>query len=153
MLVSVSLLTNLSYTSDILSTDLSMEAWFVFPVPRSAVSPAVISAVVVTHGNPRLAPVINLLLNLELLLLHDLLEGVVAVLPQLDPLVCVANTGVLYQGSEHHEEAGEEVNVDGLHVGDLGQGGVDRVDEGGHGEHSGHSQPHPGGGRPSVEPE
>ena len=27
------------------------------------------------------------------------------VFPQLYPLGCVAHTGVLYQGSEHHEEA------------------------------------------------
>ena len=134
----------------VVSTDLSMEAWLVFPVSRSAVSPAVVSAILVT---PRLPPVLNLLLHLKLLLLHDLLEGEVAILPQLDPLVSVAHTGVLDQGSEHHEEAGKEVDVDGLHVGDLGQGRVDGVDEGGHGEHSGHPQPHPGGGRPSVEPE
>ena len=131
-----------------------MEAWLVFPVPGSAVSPAVIPAVVVTHGSPSLAaPVLDLLLDLELLLLHDLLEGDIAILPELDPLVGVTHTSVLYQGGEDHEEAGKEVDVDGLHVGDLGQGGVDRVDEGGHGEHSGHAQPPPGGGRPSVEPE
>ena len=74
-------------------------------------------------------------------------------LPQVYPLVCVAHTGVLDQGSEHHEEADEEVDVYGLHVGNLGQRGVDGVDEGGHGEHGGHPQPHPGRGRASVEPE
>ena len=117
-----------------------MEAWLVFPVPGSAVSPAVISSVVVTHGSPRLAaPVLYLLLNLELLLLHDLLEGDVAIFPKLDPLVSVAHTGVLYQGSKDHEEACKEVDVNGLHVGNFRQGSVDRVDEGGHGEHSGHS--------------
>ena len=74
-------------------------------------------------------------------------------LPQVYPLVGIANTGVLDQGSEHHEKADEQVDVYGLHVGDLGQGGVDGVDEGGHGEHGGHPQPHPGRGRASVEPE
>ena len=95
------------------STDLSMEAWFVFPVPGSAVSPAVISAILVTA---RLPPVLYLFLHLELLLLHDLLEGEVAVLPQLDPLVGVSHARVLDQGSEHHEEAGKEVDIYGLHV-------------------------------------
>ena len=46
-----------------------------------------------------------------------------------------------------------EININGLHVGDLGQGGVDAGHEGGHGEHGGHPQPHPGRGRASVEPE
>ena len=46
-----------------------------------------------------------------------------------------------------------EINVNGLHVGDLGQGGVDAGHEGGHGEHGGHPQPHPGRGSASVEPE
>ena len=46
-----------------------------------------------------------------------------------------------------------EININGLHVGDLGQGGVDAGHEGGHGEHGGHPQPHPGRGSASVEPE
>ena len=46
-----------------------------------------------------------------------------------------------------------EININGLHVGDLGQGGVDAGHEGGHGEHGGHPQPPPGRGRASVEPE
>ena len=62
------------------------------------------------------------------------------VLPQLDPLVRVADAGILDQGPKHHEEADKEVDVDGLHVGDLGQGGVDRVDQGGHGEDGGDPQ-------------
>ena len=62
------------------------------------------------------------------------------VLPQLDPLVRVADAGILDQGPKHHEEADKEVDVDGLHVGDLGQGGVDRVDQGGHGEDGGDTQ-------------
>ena len=39
---------------------------------------------------------------------------------KLDPLVSVAHTGVLYQGTENHEEAHEEIDVDTLHIGDLG---------------------------------
>ena len=74
-------------------------------------------------------------------------------LPQVYSLVGIANTGVLDQGSEHHEEADEQVDVDGLHVGDLGEGGVDGVDEGGHGEDSGDPQSYPGWSRSSVEPE
>ena len=74
-------------------------------------------------------------------------------LSQVYPLICVADAGILNQSPEHHEETDEEINVDRLHVGNLGKGGVDRVDEGGHGEHGGHTQPHPGRGCPSVEPE
>ena len=87
------------------------------------------------------------------MLIQKSLHGQEPVPMQLDPLVSVADTGVLDQGPEHHEEADEEVDVDALHVGDLGQGRVDRVAEGGHGQHSGHPQAHPGGGRPPVEPE
>ena len=74
-------------------------------------------------------------------------------LTEIYSLVCVSHTGVLYQGPEHHEEADEEIDVNGLHVGDLGQGGVDGVDEGGHGEDSGDTQPYPGWSCSSVEPE
>ena len=87
------------------------------------------------------------------MLVQKSLHGQEPVPVKLDPLVGVAHTGVLYQGTEHHEEAHEEVDVDTLHVGNLGQGGVDAVAEGGHGEHSGHPQADPGGRRPSVEPE
>ena len=62
------------------------------------------------------------------------------VLPQLNPLISVANTSVLDQGPEDHEEADEQVDVDGLHVGDLGQRRIHRVDQGGHRQHSGDSQ-------------
>ena len=86
-------------------------------------------------------------------LLHLLLGVEKPGLPELYPLVCVAHTCVLYEGTEHHEEADEEVNIDGLHVGNLRQSSVDRVDEGGHGEHSGHAQAHPGGGGTTVQPE
>ena len=74
-------------------------------------------------------------------------------LAKVNPLVSVSHACVLDKGPKHHKETDKKVDVDRLHVGDLGQSSVDRVDEGGHGEHSGHSQPHPGGGRPSVEPE
>ena len=74
-------------------------------------------------------------------------------LPEIYPLVSVADTGVFYQCSKNHEKAHKQIYVDGLHVRDLGQGGVDRVDEGGHGEDRGDPQPHPGGGGASVEPE
>ena len=74
-------------------------------------------------------------------------------LTEIYSFISIADTGVFYQSSEHHEETDEEVDVYGLHVGDLGQRGVDGVDEGGHGEHGGHPQPHPGRGRASVEPE
>ena len=50
------------------------------------------------------------------------------------------HTGIFNQGAEDHEEADEEVDVDGLHVGNLGQGGVDRVDQGGHGQDGGDPQ-------------
>ena len=46
---------------------------------------------------------------------------------ELDPLISVSHAGVLDQGPKHHEEADEEVNIYGLHVGDLRQGGIDRV--------------------------
>ena len=96
---------------------------------------------------------LHLLGNLLPLLLHDLLHRFEPVLPQLDPLVGVAHTGVLNHGTEHHEEAHEEIDVDGLHVGDLWQSGVDGVDEGGHGEDRGDAQSYPGRSCSSVEPE
>ena len=74
-------------------------------------------------------------------------------LSQVYPLICVADAGILNQSPEHHEETDEEINVDRLHVGNLGKGGVDAVDEGSHGEHGGHAETHPGGGGSSVEPE
>ena len=70
----------------------------------------------------------------------NIFQGQEPVLSQLDPLVCVADAGILDQGPEHHEEADKEVDVDGLHVGNLGQGGVDRVDQGGHGQDGGDPQ-------------
>ena len=54
---------------------------------------------------------------------------------------------------EHHEEAGSQVDVDGLDVGDLWQGCVRRRHEGGHGEHSGHSQTDSGRSGASIQPE
>ena len=52
------------------------------------------------------------------------------------------HTGIFNQGAEDHEEADEEVDVDGLHVGDLGQGRVHGVDEGGHRQHCRHPKTH-----------
>ena len=72
---------------------------------------------------------------------------------KLDPLIGVTNTGVLNQSPKHHEETDKQINIHGLHVGYLGQGGVDGVDEGGHGEDSGDPQPYPGWSCSSVEPE
>ena len=92
-------------------------------------------------------------LRLASMLLQEPLHGEEPVSDQLYPLVRVAHAGVLDQGPEHHEEADEEVDVDALHIGDLGQGGVDAVAEGGHGKHGGHAETHPGGGGSSVEPE
>ena len=74
-------------------------------------------------------------------------------LTEIYSFISIADTGVFYQSSEHHEETDEQIDVDGLHVGDLGQGGVDRVDEGGHGEDSGHPQSYPGWSCSSVQPE
>ena len=50
------------------------------------------------------------------------------------------HAGVFDQGAEDHEEAYEEVDVDGLHVRDLRQRRVHRVDQGGHRQHSGHTK-------------
>ena len=86
-------------------------------------------------------------------LLHHLLQGQEPVLPELNPLVGVPHAGILYQSTKDHEEANKEVNVYGLHVGYLGQGSIDRVDEGGHGEHGGHAQANTGGRCSSVQPE
>ena len=131
-----------------------MEPWLQLPVPH-AVPPALVPGIATVI--PQLGSLhglqLHLLLHLLLLLLHHVLEGQISVLPQLDPLVCVAHTGVLYQSCEHHEETGEEIDVDGLHVGDLWQSGVDGVDEGGHGEDRGDAQSYPGRGCSSVEPE
>ena len=63
-------------------------------------------------------------------LLHHLLQGQEPVLPELNPLVGVPHTGILYQSTKDHEETNKEVNVNGLHVGYIGQGRIDRVDEG-----------------------
>ena len=96
---------------------------------------------------------LHLLRHLLPLLLHDLLHRLEPVLPQLNSFIRVAHTGIFYHGSKHHEETDEQIDVDGLHVGYLGQGGVDGVDEGGHGEDSGDPQSYPGWSGSSVEPE
>ena len=74
-------------------------------------------------------------------------------LSEIYSFISVTHTGVLYQSSEHHEETDKQINIDGLHVGYLGQGSVHRVDEGGHGEDRGDPQPHSGWSCSSVEPE
>ena len=71
----------------------------------------------------------------------------------LDSLPDVADRGVLQQGPEHHEEADGQVDVEGLHVGDLGEGAVDGAHEGDHGEDGGDAQAGPGGGRGAVQVE
>ena len=135
-----------------------MEPRLQFSIPEGGTTtvPPTVVAGVATVG-PELGRLhrlqLHLLLHLLLLLLHHVLQGQVAVLPQLDPLVGVAHTGVLYQGGEHHEETGKQIDVDGLHVGYLGQGGVDGVDEGGHGEDSGDAKSYSGWSCSSVEPE
>jgi len=96
---------------------------------------------------------VHLLLRLRLLLLGQLLHGQPAVLAQLDPLLCVADAGVLDEGAKDHEEADAQVDVDGLHVGDLGEGGVHAGHQGGHGEHSGDPEADAGRSGAPVEPE
>ncbi len=77
-------------------------------------------------------------------LLQHFLHGQKPVFSQLNPLVAVADTSILYQSTKDHEEAHPQVDVDGLHVGDLRQRRVDAGHEGGHGEHSCHAQADPG---------
>ena len=86
-------------------------------------------------------------------LLHLLLRAEEPCLAQLYPLVSVAHAGVLYQSTEHHEEANKEVDIYGLHVGYLGQSSIDRVDKSCHGEHGGHAKTHPGRSSSTVKPE
>ena len=49
----------------------------------------------------------------------------------------VVDQGVLQQGEEHEDEAAHQVHVDGLDVGDLGQGLPQVGVDGCHGEHRG----------------
>ena len=79
-------------------------------------------------------------------LLDYSLHGQKSVSMKLNSLVCVAHTGVLYQGSKDHEETDKQIDVYWLHVGDFRQGSIDRVAEGRHGQHSGHAQTDPSGG-------
>ena len=79
-------------------------------------------------------------------LLDNSLHGQKSVSMKLNSLVCVAHTGVLYQGSKDHEETDKQIDVYWLHVGDFRQGSIDRVAEGRHGQHSGHAQTDPSGG-------
>ena len=71
----------------------------------------------------------------------------------LDPLADVADRGVLQQGPEDHEEADGQVDVERLHVGDLGEGAVDGAHESDHGEDGGDAQAGPGGGGGAVQVE
>ena len=79
-------------------------------------------------------------------LLYYSLHGQKSVSMKLNSLVGVAHTGVLYQGSEHHEETDEQIDIYWLHVGDFRQGSIDRVAEGGHGEDRGDAQADPSWG-------
>ena len=58
---------------------------------------------------------------------------------KLNSLIRVSNAGVFNESPEDHEEADEEIDVNRLHVGDLGQRRVDGVAESRHGEDRGHS--------------
>ena len=51
--------------------------------------------------------------------------------------VGVVDGGVLEQGGEDEDEAHDEVDVDGLDVGDAGEGGADAGTDRGHGQHRG----------------
>ena len=73
----------------------------------------------VGHSAARIAGVglhLHLLGHLLPLLLHHLLHRLEPDLPQLDPLVRVADAGVLHHGPEHHEETDKEVDVHRFHV-------------------------------------
>lgn len=69
------------------------------------------------------------------------------------PACAHSETSLTQQTSKHHDEAGPQVDVDGLDVGDLGQGGVGGGHERGHGQHGGDAEGHPGRSGVSVEPE
>ena len=86
------------------------------------------------------------------MLLYEPLHGNESVPVKLYSLVSVANTSILNEGTKHHEEADKEVNVDGLHVGDLGQSSIDTVTEGCHCQDCGHSKANPSWSSSSVQP-
>ena len=96
---------------------------------------------------------IHLLLRLGLLLLSQLLNSQPPVLTQLDPLLSVADAGIFYQRTKDHEEAHAQVDINRLHVGDLGKGCIHTGHQRGHGEHSGDTQADSSGSRAPVEPE
>ena len=65
----------------------------------------------------------------------------------------VADGSILDDGSEDHDEAGDEVDVDTLQVGDLWQGGVGARDESGHGEDGSDAEGNPCRSGVAVKPE
>jgi len=85
----------------------------------------------------------HLLERLLPLLLQHLLHGEKPVFPQLNPLVAVADAGVFDESTKDHEEADAQVDVDGLHVGDLGEGGVHARHQRCHCQHRRHAQANP----------
>ena len=64
-----------------------------------------------------------------------------------------ADARVLEQRREHHDEAGDEKDVDALEVGDLGQRGVGAGQDGGHREHGGDAERDARRRRVAVQPE
>ena len=97
--------------------------------------------------------IIHLLHSLFFLFFSKFLYSQEPVLPQLDPLGCVANTSIFYQSTKHHEETDSEVNIYWLHVRDLGERSVDTAHERGHSQHSGDTEADASGGRATVQPE
>ena len=65
----------------------------------------------------------------------------------------IGDHGVLDHRGERHEKAADEVDVNALDVGDLGQAGVRAPDERDHGEHSGDTETDAGWRGRSVQPE
>lgn len=70
-----------------------------------------------------------------------------------DPLAQVADSRVLQQGGKDQHERRSQVDVDGLDVGDLGQGSVRAGHEGRHGEDGGDTECDTSGRRVPMQPE
>jgi len=64
-----------------------------------------------------------------------------------------ADARVLEQRREHHDEAGDEKDIDALEVGDLGQRSVGAGQYGGHREHGGDAERDARRRRVAVQPE